>query len=328
MARKNTLTDKHCKNALPGDKPRKISDSLGLYLEIMPNGSKYWRMKYRFQGKEKRLALGVYPDVSLAEARKKRDEARKCLGSGIDPSFAKKEQKIKNALDAENSFETVAREWHALHLDRWSKGYGTTLLHRLNMDIFPEIGRRPVAAITPPELLQTIRKIEKRGAHEIAHRAVQTCSQIFRYAIVTGRAEKNPATDLQGALRPTIKGHYAALHPEDLPTFIENLENNDARLYQHTRLAIKIMMMTFVRTGELIKAKWEEIDFQGREWVIPAERMKMRKPHIVPLSRQTITVLLELKELSRNSAYVLPSQTCLRKHMSNNTILKALERMG
>lgn len=243
MAQSKVLTDKRCKNALPGDKPRKISDSLGLYLEVMPNGSKYWRMKYRYQGKENRLAFGVYPETSLLEAREKRDQARKHLSNGIDPAFAKKEQKRLNELNAENNFESIAREWHSLNLDRWSKNYGITLLHRLSIDIFPEIGKRPIASITPPELLETIRKIEKRGAHEIARRAIQTCGQIFRYAIVTGRAERNPAPDLQGALRSTIKGHYAAIESDDLPDFINALERNDARLYPHTRLAMKLMML-------------------------------------------------------------------------------------
>lgn len=322
------LTDKACKAAKPAEKPRKLADSQGLYLEIMPGGAKYWRLKYRFQGKEKRLALGVYPEVSLAEAREKRDQARKNLANGIDPSFARKEQKRLSNLGSQNSFEMIAREWHETNLDRWSADYGKNLLHRLEADIFPDLGHRPVAMITPPELLETIRKIETRGAHEIAHRAVQTCGQIFRYAIVTGRAERNPASDLQGALRPTKKSHYAALEAEDLPAFIEALERNDARLYQHTRLATKLLMLTFVRTSELIEAKWDEFNLEKREWIIPAERMKMRRPHIVPLSRQAMEILTELKTLAGNRDYILPSQINPRKHMSNNTILKALERMG
>lgn len=322
------LTNTACKNAKPGAKPYKLTDSQGLYLEVMPHGSKLWRWKFRFNGKEKRLAFGTYPAISLQEARELRDKARKTLTTGTDPSFAKKEEKRQRALNAGNTFESIAREWHKNNLVRWSEGHGKTTLHRLETDIFPDIGYRPIRDISAPELLDALRVIEKRGAHEIAHRALQTCGQIFRYAIATGRADRNPAADLRGALRPSAKGHYAALDTKELPAFLRALESNDARLYRHTRLAMKLLAMTFVRTGELIKAKWDEIDLDGRQWIIPAERMKMRKPHIVPLSRQAVTVLTELKEAGGNSDWVFPSQVSIRKHMSNNTILKALERMG
>lgn len=322
------LNDLACKKAKAEDKPYKLSDAHGLYLHIMPNGSKHWRMKYRFAGKEKLLSFGPYPLISLSEARQKRDEAKKSLLEGIDPSQAKKDATLQNKLNAATTFESVAIEWHTTNLDRWSKGHGKTLIHRLMTDIFPEIGHRPINEITPPELLDVIRKIEQRGAHEIAHRAIQTCGQIFRYAIVTGRTERNPAMDLRGALRPVKKGHYAALETDDIPQFLQDLERNDARLYQHTRLAIKLLMLTFVRTNELIGAQWSEFNFAKKEWVIPAERMKMRRAHIVPLSRQAIDILEELKTLSGNRDHILPSQVNPRKHMSNNTILKALERMG
>ncbi len=322
------LTDKACKNAQPADKPRKLADSHGLYLEIMPGGAKYWRFKYRFQGKEKRLALGVYPFISLAEARQKRDKAKRLLLEGQDPSSAKKEEKRTALQNAINTFEDIAREWHQNNLEKWNSRYGKTILHRLETDVFPTIGAMPIAQIRAPELLAIVRNIEKRGAYEIAHRAIQTCGQIFRYAVITGRADRNPATDFRGALKATQKTHYAAIESDDLPEFTQALERNDARLYLHTRLAIKLLMMTFVRTSEMIEAKWSEFNFQDKKWVIPAERMKMRRPHIVPLSRQAIGILEQLKELSRGSDYVFPSQINLRKHMSNNTILKALERMG
>lgn len=322
------LTDKTCKAAAPAEKAYKISDGHGLFLQIQPNGSKYWRYKFRFMGKENLLSFGVYPEVSLREARDKRDEARKNLRDGENPSDIRKEKRRIYEQKNENAFEKIAREWHATNLDRWSPAYGKTILHRLESDIFPAIGRRPIADIAAPDLLKVIRDIEARGAREMAHRSIQVCGQIFRYAIVTGRADRNPANDLRGALRPVKKGHYAAFDSTHLPAFIKALENNDARLYIQTRLAIKLLMLTFVRTGELIAATWDEFNFDTKEWIIPASRMKMKREHIVPLSTQAIHVLEELKHLAGNRAYIFPSQVNPRKHMSNNTILKALERMG
>ena len=250
-----SLTNAACKNAPPRERPYKKADGGGMYLEVMPNGSKYWRLKYRFAGKEKRLALGVFPEVSLIDAREKRDAARKLMAQGLDPSLAKYETKQRVTLNAANTFEATAREWHKQNLERWTPNYGQDILHRLEMDIFPEIGRRPVADITALQILDALRKIEKRGAREMARRAMQYCAQVFRYAVVTGRVERNPAADLKGALKPVIHTHYAALEPNDLPEFLHALECNDARLYGQTRLAIRLLMLTFVRTGELIKAK-------------------------------------------------------------------------
>lgn len=324
------LTDTACKNAKPTDnnKARKMADGHGLYLEVMPSGARYWRLKYRFMEKEKRLALGVYPDVTLGQARQKGEGARKLLANGVDPSFAKKEQKRQATLNAENTFAAIAREWHEKNLVRWSDRHGETIIHRLEVDIFPLIGHRPIKEISAPELLDTLRKIEKRGAIEMSHRSMQTCGQVFRYGVATGRAERNPAADLKGALKPVKHDHYASLDPQDLPAFLQALERNDARLYAHTRLAIRLMMLTFVRTGELIAAKWNEIDLEKGQWMIPAERMKMRKTHIVPLTPQTIALFRDLKALAGDRDFVFPSQINSKKHMSNNTILKALERMG
>ena len=254
------LTNTDCKNAKPKEKPYKLADFQGLYLEIMPHGSKLWRLKYRFMGKEKRLAFGPYPQVTLAEARDLRDQARKTLAAGTDPSFLKKEEKRQRALNAENTFEAMAREWHTHNLNRWTERHATYVLRRLESDIFPAIGHRPIRDISAPELLDALRRVEKRGAHEMTHRALQMCGQIFRYAIVTGRADRNPAADLKGALKIANKGHYAALDSRDIPEFLAALVRNDARLYSHTRLAIHLLLLTFVRTGELIQAKWDEID--------------------------------------------------------------------
>lgn len=322
------LTDTACKNTKPAAKPYKKADAHGLYLQVMPNGAKYWRHKYRFLGKEKLLALGVYPEVSLADARSKRDEARKLLDNGIDPSMAKAEQKQLASLNAENTFKAIALEWHETNKERWTPAYAANILHRMEIDIFPKIGSLPVADVKPPQLLTTIKAIEKRGAQEVAHRLLQNCGQIFRYAIVTGRADRNPAADLRGALKPLKHSHFAALEAKDLPEFLQALERNAARLFPQTRLAILLMAMTFVRTSELINAKWEEFDLDAKEWVIPAHRMKMRKAHIVPLSTQAIEALRELQSISGQFGWVFPSVQKMSRPISNNTILKALERMG
>jgi integrase len=322
------LTDTACKNARPKAKAYKKADSGGLYLHVMPNGSRYWRLKYRFGGKEKCLACGVYPEISLSTAREKRAVARKLLMEGTDPSSAKRGNRQLTALNAASTFEAVAREWHERNIERWTPRYAENILHRLEMDIFPVIGKRPVADISPVSVLDALRKIEKRGAKEMTRRAAQYCGQIFRYAVVTGRADRNPTADLKGALKPVRHGHFAALEPKDLPEFLHTLERNDARLFVLTRLAIRLMLLTFVRTGELINATWEEFDLVGAEWSIPAERMKMRKPHIVPLSKQAVAILRQLQTMNGNYQWVFASPTKPRRHMSNNTILKALERLG
>jgi integrase len=322
------LTELKCKNTKPAGKPYKLSDSGGMYLEIMPNGSKYWRLKYRINGKEKRLALGVYPEVSLSDAREGRDKARKILKDGIDPSHAKQEQKRFQRLNAANTFEIIAREWHEHIKARWTEGYAKELLNRLEKDVFPALGNRPIASITAPQILDTVRKIESRGAHEIARRTLQCLGQIFRYAVVTSRAESDPTRDLKGALKPFKKGHYAALEVKDLPEFLQKLERNEARLFPQTLRAINLLMLTFVRTGEMINATWDEFDLKNAMWTIPAARMKMRRDHIVPLSKQAVAILKEQQEFTGKWQWVFPNVVRPQKPMSNNTILKALERMG
>jgi integrase len=322
------LTDSICKNIKPTDKVQKLTDGKGLYLQIPPSGAKYWRLKYRFGGKEKLLALGVYPETTLLKAREKREEARKLLLENIDPSETKKEIKRVQTLNNENTFEAIAREWHATNLSKWIPAHGGTILTRLERDIFPKIGHKPIVDILAPDILNAIRFIEKRGAIEIAHRMLQYCTSIFGYAIATGRCERNPAQDIKGALMPVKRGHYRSLDPKLMAEFIDKLDKNEARLFPHTRLAVKLMMLTFVRTGELIGAKWGEIDFKEQQWLIPPERMKMRKAHIVPLCTQSIAILEELKAIAFASDFIFPSQIRSNKHMSNNTILKAIERLG
>ena len=326
------LNDTKCKNAKPfappSKSPRKLADGEGLYLWVMPNGKKYWRLKYKILGKPKELALGVYPEVTLKEARNKKMAARKLLAEGKDPSLEKKRQKALSQQKAINTFETIAREWYENRKNRWSQRYAEGVITRLENDVFPEIGGYPITDIEPPILLQTIRKIEKRKAHELARRQLQKCGEIFRYAIACGKAVRDPSADIKEALKPQEKGHFAALDVKELPDFLKVIEKNDARLYQNTRNALTLMMLTFVRTSELIGARWEEIDWEAKEWIIPAERMKMRKEHTVPLSKQAIAILKDQKEIAGQWPLVFPSSVRPKQSISNNTILGAIKRLG
>jgi integrase len=320
------LTDTAIRHSKPKTKPYKISDSGGLYLFIQSNGSKYWRLKYRFQRKEKVLALGVYPELSLQEARERRDQAKKILSNGMDPSEVKKTIKRESAALHEHTFEKIAREWHQTKLFSWTERHARYVLQRLASDVFGVIGTRPICKINAQELLSMIRKIEERGAFDISHRVLQTCGQVFRYAIATGRAERNPASDLKGALKSAPKKHYNHLTAIDLPEFLVKLEQYDGHPY--TKLAIKLLMLTFVRTGELRGAVWDEINLEKAEWRIPKERMKKREMHIVPLSKQALEILKTLSKYTSHSLYVFPQNNNLKKCMSENTVLYALYRMG
>lgn len=320
------LTNVQCKSAKSQEKSYKLYDEKGLYLEVMPNGSKYWRLKYRMHQKEKRLALGVYPEVSLVDARQKRDLARKQLDQGLDPSLVKKEEKIKNFLETENAFEAVAREWHDHQKSGWTPRHAKYVLARIEADLFPFLGHKPIHKITAPELLTVVRKIEARGAIDIAHRALQTSGQIFRYAIATGRAEHNIVADLKGALKVHKKENYARLHEKDLPEFLKKVEEYEGDL--QTKLALKFLLLTFVRTTELRGARWDEFHFDKKEWHIPAERMKMRDKHIVPLSHQALAVLENLKFINGMKDHVFPNRHNPQTFISENTLLYAFYRMG
>lgn len=324
------LTQLAIQNAKPKQKSYKLFDSGGLYLRINPNGSKLWQLKYRYLGKEKMLSLGLFPLVTLAEAREKRDEAKKKLINGIDPSAAKKAEKQRVIRNAENTFKVVALEWYESRKTIWSPAHADNVMHRMEADIFPYLGNRPIAEIDAPELLGVLRKIEKRGAIDIAHRVRQTCGQIFRYGIATGRGTRDHAADLKDALTTVKTKHFAALDIKEMPEFLHRLKNNDARLYPRTRRAINLLMLTFVRTTELIEASWDEIDLDGAQWIIPAERMKMRRPHIIPLSRQAVALLKEQKEETARfkTKWVFPSQHRPMNPMSNNTILVAIKNLG
>ncbi|MCC7037807.1 MAG: integrase arm-type DNA-binding domain-containing protein [Alphaproteobacteria bacterium] len=326
-----TLTNTECKNAKPSERKYRLYDTAGLYLEIMPNGSKYWRLKYRYLNKEKVLALGIYPVISLAEAREGRDRARKLLAAGSDPSQVKQEKRQQAIVKAANTFEVVAREWHENQKGKWTPKHAVNVTRRLEVDVFPYIGNRPISEIDPPELLNSVlRKIEKREALDVVARVKQICGQIFRYGIATGKCTRDPSTDLRGALKTGKTKHFAALDIKEIPKFLSTLEKNDARLFARTRRAIRLLMLTFTRTTELIHSTWDEFDLENRMWEIPAERMKMGKPHLVPLSRQAVQILKEQKEETGhiNTPYVFPGQIKPAVPMSNNTILFGIGRMG
>ncbi|MDP3835046.1 MAG: integrase arm-type DNA-binding domain-containing protein [Hydrogenophaga sp.] len=324
------LTDTTCKNAkCPPDKVRlRLADSGGLYLEVVPTGGKLWRWKYRYGGKEKRLALGSYPAVSLAMARRARDTARDELKTGLDPVAAKKIAKAAHEAALANNFEVVARAWFEHWKGTKTERHSEYVMRRLEADVFPTLGPRPIAAITAPELLAVVKRIEARGAGDIAKRAWQTCGQVFRYAIAHGRAQRNPAADVRpaDALKSRTKTHYARVEAKELPELLRKIEGY--RGTPATRLAMKLMAFTFVRTGELIAARWEEFDLEAAEWRIPAERMKMRTPHIVPLSTQAVDIMRALEEMKGLSGLVFQGERDHEKPMSNGAILGALKRMG
>ena len=324
------LYDKTIKGAEPRKKPYKLFDGGGLFLEIMPNGSKLWRLKYRYLGKEKRISFGAYPLVSLAEARDKRDEAKKLLLQDMDPSTARQDNREALIRNAQNTFEATAREWHENQKGRWSENHYNNVMHRMERDIFPYIGKKPIKNIDAPTLLDVLRRIEKRGALDIASRARQICGQVFRYGIITGRCSRDPSVDLRGALKTRKTTHFAALQPKEIPELLQALERNDARLYARTRRAIKLSMLTFLRPGELRKARWEEIDFEERVWTIPGQRMKMGREHIVPLSRQAIALFKEQQEETGiiNTPWVFPSLIKPRQPISDGTVNVAVKKLG
>lgn len=312
--------------AKPKEKAYKLADGAGLYLEVVPSGSRYWRMKYRFNGKEKRMAFGVYPAVSLAQARALRDEAKKKLAEGIDPSFAKKEEKLVRDVRLHNTFQAVALEWHGTKVSRWSEGYASDIIEAFNKDIFPYIGQQPVNEIKPLVLLNVLRRMESRGATEKAKKVRQRCSEVFRYAIVTGRAEYNPAADLTSAMSGHESKHYPFLTVEELPDFFKALSGYTGSPL--IVLAARLLILTGVRTGELRGAFWSEFDLEKAVWEIPAERMKMKRPHLLPLSTQALEIVQQLKVMSGQYPLVFPGRNDPRKTMSEASINQVFKRIG
>jgi integrase len=325
------LSDVRIRATKPQAKPYKLGDTGSLYLLVTPTGSRYWRLDYRLTGKRKTLALGVYPTISLSTARSRRDEARALLAGGIDPSTAKKTAKVAAKTSADNTFEVVGREWLEKQHKRFVPAYLARLEARLEADVFPQIGHRPIDAIDAPELLKMLRKVEGRGVIETTRRLKQLCGSIFRYAIVTGRAKRDPSAALKGALKsPGRPRGRKAMPMSEMPSFMAALEKYDGD--PRTRLALKLMVLVFVGTNELRAARWcefENLDGNAPLWRIPAERMKMKVEHLVPLAPQAAAVLRELRELpgSDDSPLLFPSAS-KEGCMSNNTMLFAMYRLG
>jgi integrase len=319
------LTDAKIRAAKPSERPVKLFDSGGLYLEVSPRGGRWWRLKFRFEGREKRLSLGVYPQVALKQARKRRDEARVQLAQGIDPGAARKAQKA--AQGGEGTLEAVAREWFAQRSPTWAPSHAVRIMRRLERDVFPWLGGRRLAEIAPPDILPLLRRIEARGAGETAHRAVQSLSAVFRFAVATGRADRDVTADLRGALAPVKGSHFAAItEPKAIGALLRALWG-----YRGTFVVSSAMRLgpyLFVRPGELRKAEWSEIDLDAAEWRIPGERMKMKAPHIVPLSVQAVECLRELHPLTGSGRYVFPSARSASRCMSDNAVLAAMRSLG
>jgi integrase len=326
--RREQLTDKQVSAAKPSKRPRKLADGNGLYLHITPAGSKLWRWKYRYMGKEKLMSFGQYDAVSLAQARECRDAARALLQRGLDPMQQRKQATQARLTLAANSFETVAHDWWATWKAARSERHAMQVMRRLRADVFPAIGHRPIAEVEAPELVQMMRAIAARGVVDLASRALQVSNQVFRYAVAHGLAPRNPAADVRPSdvLPARRKENFARVDRKDLPELLRRID-----AYQGTpttRFAMKLMNLTFTRTGELIGARWDEIDLESAEWRIPADRMKMNRPHVVPLSAQAVELLKTLHLITGKREFLFPGHRDPRKHMSNNAILKALERMG
>jgi len=319
------LTDTSIRNAKPGAKPVKLFDERGLFLIVTPAGGKWWRFRYKFDGKEKLLSLGVYPDVGLKEARQRRDDARKLLANGIDPGENRKAMKAVKQDRAANSFEVITREWYGKHAPNWAEHHGDRIIRRFERDIFPWIGGRPIADVTAPELLATMRRIEIRGAVETAHRALGNCGQVFHYAIATGRATRDPSGDLRGALPPVKGEHFAAVtEPIQAAELLRTLDGYQGTLT--VACALRLAPLVFVRPGELRNAEWADIDLDAAEWRYHVT--KTNSYHIVPLARQAVTILHELHALTGTGRYVFPGARSNGRPMSDNAILAAMRRMG
>lgn len=320
------LTVIEIKAAKPRVKAYKLFDGAGMYLEVFPNGTKSWRMKYRVGGKEKRVVFGVYPSVTLAEARIKRDEAKRILAAGGDPGQVKQAEKHSKVMLVSNSFERLALEWHEHKRPNWSDGYATDILEYLKKDIFPFIGARAVTDIKPAEMLAVLRKMEQRGVLDKLKKTRQACRQIFTYAVITGRAENNPVVDLASALQAPKQKHFPHLLADQIPDFLQALNEYSGSLV--TRNATRLIMLTGLRTIELRASEWIDIDFEKGIWNIPAERMKMRRPHIVPITSQVKRLLEEVQQLTGRGKYIFPGRNDAGKPMSEASINQVIKRIG
>lgn len=321
------LTDLKVSKAKPKSKPVTLFDGGGLFLLVTPTGGKLWRFKYRFEGKERLMSFGSYPEISLSDAREKREKTRKQVANGVDPCVARKAQKEISKEQNANSFEVIAREWHAKFTPTWTPGHSVTIMSRMQRDLFPYLGALPIHEIRAKELLTTLARVASRGALETAHRLRTIAGQVFRYAVVTGRAERDPSADLKGALpSPKKKNHAAIIDPKKVTGLLRAIDGYRGSFI--VKSALQLAPMFFLRPGELRHAEWNEFDFDAVSWSIPASKMKMKKGHIVPLSRQAIEILKELQPLTGHSRYVFPCHRSPLRCMSNNAINAALRRMG
>ncbi|MEB1047749.1 tyrosine-type recombinase/integrase [Citrobacter freundii] len=320
------LTDLEIRRSKPREKSYTLNDGSGLSLLIEPNGSKGWRFRYRFDGKPKMLSLGTYPLVSLTDARQKRDEAKKLVASGINPSDVRKRDKQERQNEIGNTFEAIAREWYEKRTDRWSAGYAEEMMKTFETDVFPFIGGRPIAEIKPMELMGVLSRLDERGATEKLRKVRQRCGEVWRYAIVTGRAEYNPAPDLVSAFVPHKKEHYAFLKHEELPEFFRTLNTYSGSIV--VKLAMRLQVLTGLRPGELRQGEWAEIDFEKRLWEVPPSRMKKRRPHCVPLSAQAIAILEQLKPITGHYQFIFPGRIHHSKPMSEMAMNVLIRRIG
>ena len=319
------LNDLTIKNLKPKSKTYRIADSEGLTIEISPTGSKLWRYRYRYQDKGQMISLGKYPAISLADARRKRDAARALLDEGKNPAREKQAAKLRRAQECENTFESAARHCLSIMQQGLNEKYARQNINRLEQHVFPMIGALPITEITIPDVARVVETISKRGTHEIAKRMKQVMAQVFRFASQRGLCMHNPAADLRDILPTRSKKHFACIHPSELPDLLRAMNSRERDLGNH---AMQLLALTFVRTGELIGARWAEIDWAKEEWHIPAERMKMKRPHVVPLSKQTLAILREVEKSTGNREFVFFSAASASKHISNGIILMALRRMG
>jgi integrase len=321
------LSDIAIKNATPKEKPYKLADGAGLYVEVLPGGGKYWRLKYRFGGKEKRLALGVYPTVTLKAARFAARKAKDTLAEGTDPAEVRRQEKLARTVGAAASFRAIAQEWFDKEKPHWSESHAERLTWIFDSILFPYIGHRPIAEINPPELLAALRRTESRGAIETANRAKQVAGQVFRYAVATGRAERDPTPDLKGALAtPKVKHHPTLTDPKDVAALLRAIDS--FRGTPAVLAALKLSPLLFVRPGELRHMEWTEINWDESRWEIPAEKMKMRLAHIVPLPSQTIEILRDLQPITGRGKYVFPSARGASRPLSENGVRTALRTLG
>lgn len=329
------LTDVAVRTAKPGEKPIKLADEKGMFLFVTPAGAKLWRLKYRFDGKEKLLALGAYPEISLKDARQRRDDARKLLADAKDPGEERKAQRVAKVIAAGNSFETIAKLWHSKVSVEMVPNYAEKVIRSLEKDVFPSLGKRPINDIRPPEVLAMLRKIESRGALETLKRVRQRCADVFTFAIASGlRETENPLVGLEKTLKIAKVQHRPSLPARKLPEFFIRLDA--VRISLPVKYALHLVVLTFLRPGELRGARWQEIDLDSGTWIVPAERdrqrglvgMKMKEAHVVPLSKQAVAIFRELQTYSGDSDLVFPNRNDPLRPISDGTINSALRAMG